>query len=357
MLFSAGLTGIGLRHHRESVPLSHSLRAPPGRGSWLAQAAKTFSPIHFQASLSLYPAAFPGSEIPHNPRKPSIPSPPASVSPAAISFALSGCSHHPRAPPHSCCQRPKHRGPLQPPRCATRPIAALGASPSCGKDGVSVPLTKLKMSPRSCGAGRAGTRSSRARSRQGGSTLAMVGSFVPLPQGRRVLYSRRLHQLMWLLLSHPNSWHWGSATTPCLGQENSDARAAGQCHDGDVSPCPQVTVPHRRCQPALSQLLWPKRTQSNGTPALPLGGISSPPSSPSPWLQGAVELGFSEMLSLPGAADGFIGKAKAGTMAGAPLHGKAPTPRSSIARTLCSQAPRNLLGKAQSVAGASPPPC
>lgn len=89
-----------------------------------------------------------------------------------------------------------------------------------------------------------------------------------------------------------------------------------------------VAVPHRPCQPALWQLLWPKQMRSNHTPALPIAGISSPPSSPSPWLQGAVELGFSKTLSL---LDGFTGEARAGATAGAPLHGRAPTPRSSIA--------------------------
>lgn len=41
---------------------------------------------------------------------------------------------------------------------------------------------------------------------------------------------------------------------------------------GTTSPCLQVTIPHRRCQPALWQLLWPKSMRSNGTPALPPGG-------------------------------------------------------------------------------------
>lgn len=111
VLLSAWLTGMGLRHCRESVPpIPHELAK---EGSWLAQAAVSFSHIHFWASLFLYTAAFPGSEIPHNPRKPSIPSPPASASPAARSFVLSGCS---------CCQRPKQHGSLQ---CLSVPHAPL----------------------------------------------------------------------------------------------------------------------------------------------------------------------------------------------------------------------------------------
>ena len=43
--------------------------SPTGRGSCLAQAAESFDPIRFQASLSLYTAAFPGSKIPHSPGK------------------------------------------------------------------------------------------------------------------------------------------------------------------------------------------------------------------------------------------------------------------------------------------------
>lgn len=111
VLLSAWLTGVGLRHCRESVPPFPT--SSPRRGTWLAQAAVSFSHIHFQASLFLYTAAFPGSEIPHNPRKPSLPSPPASASPAAISFVLSGCS---------CCQTPKQHGSLQ---CLSVPYAPL----------------------------------------------------------------------------------------------------------------------------------------------------------------------------------------------------------------------------------------
>lgn len=43
--------------------------SPPGRGSSLAQAAESFNPIHFRASLSLCTAAFVGSEIPPPPRE------------------------------------------------------------------------------------------------------------------------------------------------------------------------------------------------------------------------------------------------------------------------------------------------
>ena len=253
VLFSAGLTGTRLRHCRESVPPPHSLRAPQGGGpAWRRQLRASIPSAFrllcpFTQLLSQAPRSLTALE------NASTPFPPASVSPAAISFALGGCSRHPGAPPRSCCQRPKHHRPLQPP-----PSAAFGASPGCGKDGANVPLTKLKMSPRLCGAGRAGARSSRARSRRRGSALAMLGLLVPPPRGRRALYSGRLHQLMWLLLSHPNSWHWGSVVMPWPGQENSDACAARRCHDGDVSPCRHVTVPRRRCQPALRQLLWPK---------------------------------------------------------------------------------------------------
>lgn len=126
------------------------------------------------------------------------------------------------------------------PQCAICPIVVLGALPSCGEDGASVALTKLKMSPRWCGAGSTGARSSRTRSRQRAVALAMVGLILSLLQDRQVLYSGRLCQLMWLLLSHPNSWHWGSATAPCPGQENSNAHMAIWCHNGHVLPCAQV---------------------------------------------------------------------------------------------------------------------
>lgn len=146
--------------------------------------------MHFQAPIAFYTAAFPGSKIPYNPRKPTRPSPSASVSPVTAHLALM----YPSKPPSV-------------PHCSTQGVPSVG---------VSV-LTKLKMSPRSCSMGTAWARSSMARSTQGYRMLAMVGSLVLLPPGRRVLYSRWLCQLMWLLLSRPSSWHQGSEASAARG--------------------------------------------------------------------------------------------------------------------------------------------
>lgn len=54
------------KHFSSPVPVNH-----PGWGSWLAQAAESFSLIHFLCSPSPYRADFPGSKLPHHTRKPS----------------------------------------------------------------------------------------------------------------------------------------------------------------------------------------------------------------------------------------------------------------------------------------------
>lgn len=114
-------------HSPSPVSMNH-----PGWGFLLAQPAESFSLIHFLCSLSLYRTDFPGSKFPHNTRKP--------IRPLQLSVCIP---------------------------CSSGSILCQGQDQS--------PLTKLMMSPRSFSVARAGASSSRARNRQAGSTLAMVG--------------------------------------------------------------------------------------------------------------------------------------------------------------------------------------
>lgn len=190
------------------------------------------------------------------------------------------------------------------------------------------------MSPRWCGAARARARSRRARNRRGGSALAMVGSLVPPPRGRWALYSRRFHQLMWLLLSHSNPWHWGSAATPCPGLENSDAQTAMPTLPGSAmveTPRPVPRSPFligdaslpfgssfgQSEREVMALLRFPRR----GIPVL------SPllhPGCREPWSWGSP--------SHPPCWALLVGSWT--KREPVPLCGKAPTPRSSITRTL-----------------------
>ena len=198
VLFSAGRTGMGLRRRRGSVPPPRSLRAPQGGGpAWRAQLRASVPhssrlPCPVTSLLSRASRSFTTPENPaHHPHLPQFPQLSAAAGP------------HPGASPTQLL--PATKAPQTPP--APRHAACRAGGP--------VPLTKSKMSPRSCGAGRAG--SSRARSRQRGSTLAMVGSPVPRPRGRRGIYGGRLRQLTRLLLSRSNSWRRGRAAMPMPG--------------------------------------------------------------------------------------------------------------------------------------------
>lgn len=271
-----------------------------------------------------------------------MPSPPASVSPTTISFSLSSCCHHRGTPSCSCYQSTADP--------SNRSNAALGVSPSCGLGRVSVPLTKLRMSPRSCGAGRAGARSSRASSRWGSSMLAMVGSLVPSPLGWRALYSGRLHQLTWLFLSHPKSWHWGSAATPCWGQEGSAAQAARPCHHG-ASPGdhPALAMPACPLAAPLAKVIL-KQRRSRTSPG---GGGQLP--ALTPLLPGCLKLwSWGSPRHPPGWAL-LMGSRAQWELT--PWQKLLFTPRSSMAQVLGLQTPRNPLEKAQSAAGVSPLPC
>lgn len=115
--------------------------------------------------LESLPCPSAAGEIPHSPAKPSTPSRLSQFPQLQVRFALRGAaitSGH----PHGHRQRCNIAATSAPP--APRSLAA-------ARTGFS-PLTKLKMSPRSSDAARAGARSARERRRPICSVLAMVGS-------------------------------------------------------------------------------------------------------------------------------------------------------------------------------------